>query len=287
MVIKMDNSFVNNRNKNNNIIKLLLIQNEAIIADKFKNFENIDRLIENINDKNIDIIILPELFSIGWACDKFNNLYELEDNSVSLDYLRRLAKKFKANVIGGSIIIKNKNSDTLKNTQYILNRNGDIITKYEKMHLYSYLGDSEGKYIQRGTNPVIATLDVCKVGLSICYDLRFPEIYRTYALNGADLLINTAAWPLSRENHWNSLAKARAIENQSFFVALSQTGTLENGKLNIGQSLVLDPLGDEITKLNRDEQAIITEIDLSKMFKLRDEVKTLKDINKEGYILKN
>lgn len=283
----MDNSFVNNRNKNNNIIKLLLIQNEAIIADKFKNFENIDRLIENINDKNIDIIILPELFSIGWACDKFNNLYELEDNSVSLDYLRRLAKKFKANVIGGSIIIKNKNSDTLKNTQYILNRNGDIITKYEKMHLYSYLGDSEGKYIQRGTNPVIATLDVCKVGLSICYDLRFPEIYRTYALNGADLLINTAAWPLSRENHWNSLAKARAIENQSFFVALSQTGTLENGKLNIGQSLVLDPLGDEITKLNRDEQAIITEIDLSKMFKLRDEVKTLKDINKEGYILKN
>ncbi len=287
MVIKMDNSFVNNRNMNNNIIKLLLIQNEAIIADKFKNFENIDRLIDNINDKNIDIIILPELFSIGWACDKFNNLYELEDNSVSLDYLGRLAKKFKANVIGGSIIIKNKNSDTLKNTQYILNRHGDIITKYEKMHLYSYLGDSEGTYIQRGTNPVIATLDVCKVGLSICYDLRFPEIYRTYALNGADLLINTAAWPLSRENHWNSLAKARAIENQSFFVALSQTGTLENGKLNIGQSLVLDPLGDEITKLNRDQQAIITEIDLSQMFRLRDEVKTLKDINKEGYILKN
>lgn len=283
----MDNSFVNNRNMNNNIIKLLLIQNEAIIADKFKNFENIDRLIDNINDKNIDIIILPELFSIGWACDKFNNLYELEDNSVSLDYLGRLAKKFKANVIGGSIIIKNKNSDTLKNTQYILNRHGDIITKYEKMHLYSYLGDSEGTYIQRGTNPVIATLDVCKVGLSICYDLRFPEIYRTYALNGADLLINTAAWPLSRENHWNSLAKARAIENQSFFVALSQTGTLENGKLNIGQSLVLDPLGDEITKLNRDQQAIITEIDLSQMFRLRDEVKTLKDINKEGYILKN
>ena len=283
----MDNSFVNNRNMNNNIIKLLLIQNEAIIADKFKNFENIDRLIDNINDKNIDIIILPELFSIGWACDKFNNLYELEDNSVSLDYLGRLAKKFKANVIGGSIIIKNKNSDTLKNTQYILNRHGDIITKYEKMHLYSYLGDSEGTYIQRGTNPVIATLDVCKVGLSICYDLRFPEIYRTYALNGADLLINTAAWPLSRENHWNYLAKARAIENQSFFVALSQTGTLENGKLNIGQSLVLDPLGDEITKLNRDQQAIITEIDLSQMFRLRDEVKTLKDINKEGYILKN
>ena len=287
MVIKMDNSFVNNRNMNNNIIKLLLIQNAAIIADKLKNFENIDRLIENINDKNIDIIILPELFSIGWACDKFNNLYELEDNSESLDYLRKLAKKFKANVIGGSIIIKDKNSDTLKNTQYILNRNGDIITKYEKMHLYSYLGDSEGKYIQRGTNPVIATLDVCKVGLSICYDLRFPEIYRTYALNGADLLINTAAWPLSRENHWNSLAKARAIENQSFFVALSQTGVLENGKLNIGQSLALDPLGDEITKLNRDEQAIITEIDLSQMFSLRDEVKTLKDINKEGYILKN
>ena len=168
----------------------------------------------------------------------------------------------------------------------IFNRNGELVEYYDKMHLYSYLGDTENKHIRNGEVVKIVNLDVCSLGVSICYDIRFPEVFRQLALNGASILFNCAAWPKSRKDHYITLAKARAIENQSYFVALTQVGLIKNEIYNLGNSLCVDPLGKVLFEMDENVEDVKTfEIDLKKQYDLRNEVKTLKDIHKE-YICK-
>ncbi len=152
------------------------------------------------------------------------------------------------------------------------------------MHLYSYLGDTENLNSVRGETPVIANTDIGKIGLTVCYEIRFPEIYRCYAYGGADILVNVAAWPKSRKLHWETLTRARAIENQSFMIAVSQTGEIQNGVYNLGHSAVLSPLGETIASLNDEEAVFTAEFDLYEMKNLRENVKTLSDKH-EKYLL--
>ena len=116
------------------------------------------------------------------------------------------------------------------------------------------------------------------MGLSICYDIRFPEIYRAYRKAGADILVNMAAWPKSRKIHWDSLTTARAVENQSYFVALTQTGLLSNGEENLGHSMIIDYEGKVMDEIEEIEGAIYAEADLEKMYEFRDKCTVLKDI---------
>ena len=186
----------------------------------------------------------------------------------------------KGAVVAGGVYEKGE----IKNTCPVFDRNGEMIAFYDKMHLYSYLGDTENLNSVRGEKPVIATTDVGKIGISICYDIRFPEIYRCYAYGGADILVNMAAWPLSRRLHWETLTRARAIENQSFMIAVSQTGEIQNGIYNIGSSVVLSPLGETIASLEYEEAVLRAEFDLNDMKKLRETVKTLSD-RQDNYTL--
>lgn len=258
------------------MINVALVQSSASPGDKEKNFDKVNNLLDTNPPKDCDILVLPELFATGWVCDIFPKVAEHFEESSILDFVKNIAVKYNTNVIGGSFARLDKD-ETIKNSCPFVDRKGNLVGMYDKMHLYSYLGDTEGTYAKPGKNPVIISSDVGKIGLSICYDIRFPEIYRSYAFNGADLLVNVAAWPLSRKLQYKTLCAARAIENQSFFVSLSQTGDIGNGVFNLGYSAVYDPWGNTVASLKHEETVLFAKIDLQIQKDLRKEVKTLSD----------
>ena len=315
----------------------------SVIGNKQANFAKVEDLIEKNMQKDTDIIILPEVWTVGWACCEFEKSAEDLENSEIIEFLSKIAKKYNTNIIGGSFITRREQetgngeqliyakskkqkvksddspfgllplafcpSTNLKNTCPVINRNGELVATYDKMHLFSYYGCMEGSYVENGCNPVMVKFDfnsgelgehemgnrkwemeasshteassIVKIGLSICYDIRFPEIYRAYAKAGADLLINMAAWPKSRAGHWENLTKARAIENQCFMVALTQSGLIEGEDWNLGHSRVIDFNGETVKEIDNGEGAMYAEIRFEDMYEFRKKCTVLKDIHEK------
>ena len=271
-------------------MKIIIVQNCAEIAfnddsentidTKMKNLEKTERLIKETEEKSADLIVLPELFSTGWYPPIYPKSFEEEQSSPTMNFLSILAKKYNSNVVGGSFVLKTPSG--LKNTCPVFDRNGKLLAKYEKMHLFSHYDQGEGTYSKSGDKGLIVNTDIGKLGISICYDIRFPELHRAYTFAGADILINVAAWPKTRLHHYQALARARAIENQSFFIGVTQTGLITDNEYNSGHSLAVSPFGDIITEADENERAISFEIDLEDERQLRKKVPTLQD-KKEKY----
>lgn len=269
-------------------LKILAIQMSSKIGDKKANFHKIMDLIHNNIKKGTDIIVLPEVWNVGWKPSEFESSAEDLDNSETIKFLSEIAQKYNVNIIGGSIISEQRtvNSErndlsSLYNTCPVINRNGKLIATYDKMHLFSYYGCNEGKFIENGKNPVLIDIDGIKIGLTICYDLRFSEIYRAYRKAGADLLINMAAWPMTRAIHWEALTKARAIENQCFMVALTQSGLIEGNDYNLGHSRIIDYNGEVTSEIKNDvgEGAMFAELKFEEMYEFRKKCTVLLDIH--------
>lgn len=264
-------------------IKLLAVQMGSVIADRASNTEHVRFLLEKyLNLYAADFVFLPEVWTCGWDCESFPDCAEtIEGEAVSM--LKEIAKKYNTNVIGGSIIEQKDNR--LFNTCPVINKSGELVCTYNKNHLFSYYGDNEGKYITCGNNPVMVDLDGVKIGLTICYDIRFPEIYRAYRKAGADLLVNMAAWGYKKRIPWDSMTTSRAVENQTYFVALTQTGKLKNGERNLGHSMILDYKGEILDEINNDEGVVYAEVDLNEMYEFRNKCCILNDIQ-ETYEVK-
>ena len=297
-------------------IKISAIQMCSKIGDKKSNIEKVKSLIERDVDSGTDIIILPEVWTVGWSPKHFQDSAEeiadeqiirgLEecsfkninmnkisqeqqtDNSYSsnpifhyssLKFLSSIAKSYSAWVIGGSIITKQ--SGKFYNTCPVFNREGELVTTYSKNHLFSYYGCDEGKYLEVGNSPVLVDIDGVKVGLTICYDIRFPEIYRAYRKAGADLLINCAAWGLKKPIPWECMTRSRAVENQTFMVALTQSGYIENDEWNIGHSRIIDYKGETISEIKDQKEGAMTAIlEFAPMYEFREKCKCIDDIRK-------
>ena len=259
-------------------IKLLAIQMESIIGDLDLNIDTVKNLLRANLDKYgcVDFVFLPEVWTAGWDCSVFPKCAEDINNAKSVGMLRQVAKEYGVNIVGGSIVEAKEGK--LFNTCPVINREGELVGMYNKNHLFTYYGDTEGNYITPGDKPVIVNIEGVKLGLSICYDIRFPEIYRAYRKAGADILVNMAAWPKSRKIHWDSLTTARAVENQSYFVALTQTGLLSNGEENLGHSMIIDYEGKVMDEIEEIEGAIYAEAYLEKMYEFRNKCTVLKDI---------
>ncbi|MCQ2738686.1 MAG: hypothetical protein MJ237_00505 [bacterium] len=259
-------------------IKLLAIQLGSIIGNKEENIVRAEKLLrDNLEKYDADFVFLPEVWTCGWDCESFIDCSEEIRSASSVCMLKSVAKEFCTNIIGGSFIQK-KSEDTYANTSPIIDKNGNLVGTYEKNHLFSYYGCNEGTYIKRGLNPVMVNLDGVKLGLTICYDIRFPEIYRAYRKSGADILVNMAAWGANKKIPWDSMTTSRAVENQTYFVALTQTGTLKDGTENLGHSMILDYNGNILSEINQSEGGIYAEIDLNEMYEFRDKCRILDDI---------
>ena len=264
-------------------IKISAVQMCAAIGNKKSNFEKIEKLITEIKDA--DVIVLPEVWTVGWSCENFTDSAEYLEHSETIKFLSEIAKEKNTNIIGGSFIRKDIGG-TYKNSCPVIDRHGNLKAIYDKNHLYSYYGCSEGKYITAGKNPVMVNIDGINYGLTICYDIRFPEIYRVYRKSGADILINCAAWASSKPVQWEMMTKSRAIENQTFMVAVNQFGLMKNNETNLGHSRIIDYNGNVLSEILSGEGVIKTCLNLEEMYKFREKCAILNDI-KNSYEVKS
>lgn len=261
-------------------LKISAIQMNAKIGDKKANFDKVSALIERDIDTT-DVIILPEVWTCGWAPRVFQDSAEDLNDSDTIKFLSRIAKEHNCWIIGGSFITKKDGH--FYNTCPVINRDGKLVTTYSKNHLFSYYGCDEGKFVDTGKSPVMVNIDGIKVGLTICYDIRFPEIYRAYRKAGADLFVNCAAWGLSKPIPWECMTRSRAVEEQTYMVALTQSGFIENDEWNIGHSRIIDYKGETISEItNQKEGAMEAVLDFEPMYEFRDKCTCLNDI-KETY----
>lgn len=259
-------------------IKIAALQMSSDIGNPDANRNKIEWIVSRELPPDTDILVLPEVWTTGWACDEFPKCSENISSSKSIKLLSDIAKKYNVNILGGSII-ESGTDGNLYNTCPVINRNGDLIAKYSKNHLYSYCGCNEGAYITRGDNPVMVNIEGINIGLTICYDIRFPEIFRAYRDAGADMLVTMAAWGSKKPIPWETLTRARAIENQAYMVALTQSGKINDDEWNIGHSRVFDYVGETITEIKDQKEGIMScNINLQKMYEYRNSCTILKDI---------
>lgn len=266
-------------------VKILAVQMGSEIANIDANIKKAESLLrEGLSTGDADFAILPEVWTSGWDCESFSGCAESLDSGKSVQMLKSVAKDFRVNILGGSFI--EKRGEKLYNTCPVINRNGEVVCTYEKNHLFSYYGCAEGNYITRGDNPVMVELDGVKLGLTICYDIRFPEIYRAYRKAGADILVNMAAWGANKKIPWDSMTTSRAVENQTYMVALTQTGELKDGDKNLGHSMILDYKGEILSEINVLEGCFSAVCDLDEMYEFRDKCRVLDDIKDSYEVIK-
>ncbi len=192
-----------------------------------------------------------------------------ENGKATIPFLQGMAKKYKVNIIAGSIA--NKKNKGIYNSSYVMNREGELVYEYDKMHLVPML--DEPKFLNGGEKKgKVFELDGIKMGVIICYDLRFPELMRSLALQGAEVIHVVAQWPTARKEHWKYLQHARAIENQCYIVSANSSGTC-NGTDFAGESLVIDPLGKLVQSGPAEKEATVTaNIDLSNVIETRKNI---------------
>ncbi|MEI7474298.1 MAG: carbon-nitrogen family hydrolase [bacterium] len=263
-------------------IRVLTLQFNPVIANKQTNFGKVSELIEKNCWFNPDLVILPEVFNIGAAHKYFQKMAEEIPNGETSLFLSNLAKKFHTNIIGGSFPEKADNGK-YKNTCCVYDRNGKLVAKYSKIHMFSYYGSKEGDFLESGNEAVIANLDIGKIGLGICYDLRFPELFRSLVYSGAKIIALPAAWPYPRLEHWTTLSKARAIENLCYVITSNHCAKTTPSRLNLGHSSIINPWGEIIACAGSEEGVAMAEIDLNFVKKVREEFRVLEDRNLNAY----
>ncbi len=265
-------------------IKILIVQLESATADIDKNILKVKTLLRDCNYNNADLIILPELWTTGWDCESFDKAAEEINTSKTHKFLKEIAVMYNSNIIGGSAILR-KAGERNRNTCIILNRTGNIIGLYDKYHLFSHRGQSEGTYLEEGNTALLVNTDIGKIGISICYDIRFPEMFRMYAFNNADLIVNMAAWPKAFVDEYITLSRARAVENQVFFASACLTGKINDSFNFSGNSAVYDYKGKIINSLKEEEKVLEAEIDIPEMKLYREQMPILKDTKEKYSIL--
>ena len=248
-------------------MKITIIQPETIWEDKPANFKNIKRITSNLSGKT-DIVVLPEMFNTGFSLNA-ETLAE-EDNGDTFKWMTDLALKGNFAVCGSFII---RDAGGYFNHFSFVSPSGENFY-YNKRHLFSLGGENE--IFTSGKTRQVILFDNVRLLPIICYDLRFPVWCRNRG--DYDVLICVASWPEIRRYAWNSLLKARAIENQCYVVGVNRTGTDIDGFRYAGDSVIIDPLGKTLGKINEYEQGSVTvNISLSELQNLREKFPVWKD----------
>jgi predicted amidohydrolase len=207
-----------------------------------------------------DLVLLPELWHCGYyAFDR----YAADSESVSgplVQALRRKARELRIHLCTGSFV--ERDGPNLYNTALLLDPDGEILARYRKIHLFGH-GSKECQLLRPGDEITVVPTPWAKFGLAICYDLRFPELFRQMLDRGAEVFLITSAWPLPREAAWEVLNRARAIENLAYLFSCNCAGEVD-GKHYVGRSMIVDPLGAVLADGGANETIVVAEIDASK-----------------------
>ncbi len=226
---------------------------------KASNIRRAAALIDGVD--GADLILLPEIWNVGYFA--FDN-YGAESESLAGPTVSMLCEKAAAKgvfLFGGSFV--EEDGGAFYNTSVLIDRQGAIIGTYRKIHLFGYQSE-EARLLTRGQTPTVVHTELGRFGLSTCYDLRFPELYRQMAVAGAEVFLVASAWPYPRLEPWLLLNRVRALENQVYLVSSNCTGS-NRGKAFVGHSTVADPWGTALAAAGDGECIVRAELDLARI----------------------
>ena len=267
-------------------IKLALCQMN-VVDNKEENIKSAELMINHGVSQNADFIVLPEMFNCPYSNDKFIEYGENEKTSHTLNVISSLASENNVYILAGSI--PEKENDKLYNTSYLFDRNGNIIAKHRKMHLFDIdvkdrITFKESDVLTAGNEFTIAETEFGKVGIGICYDIRFPELARVMVEKGALILFYPGAFNMTTgPAHWELLFRSRALDNQAFCVGVAPALNEDASYHSYGHSIIANPWGEILAQGDYGEKVIISEIDLSEIKKIREELPLLKNKREDLY----
>jgi predicted amidohydrolase len=250
-------------------VNIGLVQYDPLWEDKEGNKEKLIRLLCN-GSSNLDLLIFPELTLTGFTMRSKRFAEELDGDSK--EFFAKLANTNSCDIFYGFIEV---NQGNFYNTLVHLAADGQPVCTYKKIHPFSFTG--ENRHYSSGISPTVTTINDFSIGLSICYDLRFPELYRHYAKKRVDLIVDIANWPVDRIEHWYSLLKARAIENQCYCIGVNRVGRGKSIDYP-GWSSVFHPFGEELLCFKQKEGVKSLGIDQKVVKNSRDKFPFLNDI---------
>jgi predicted amidohydrolase len=252
-------------------IKVALAQLNIEFANPQANQVKVKAAVSAAAQENVDVVVFPEMWNTGYALDQLGTLAD-EDGKKTQAVLARLAGQFDVNIVGGSVATKR--GDQFFNTTYVVDRLGQVVADYDKVHLFGLM--NEDRYLTAGDKENYFRLAGVPSASFICYDLRFPEWVRTVARHGTDILYFSAEWPAKRIAQWKLMLQARAIENQAFVVAVNRVGDDPDNHFN-GHSLVIDPLGRIIVDAGETETIAYAVVDLDQLAAVRGPIPVFSD----------
>lgn len=226
-------------------MKIVTVSLDQVWENKKANMNQITNLMSIACKNNPDVLVFPEMTLTGFTMNS-RDYAENPENSETISFFSRLAKDYSVNIIFG-VILNTKEKPT--NNLVVLSRNGELLSRYEKIHPFSYSG--EDNYYSKGDAIAKFDIDGISCAATICYDLRFPEIYQVLSAK-SKIIFNIANWPEKRVYDWNLLLHARALENQCFIVGVNRTGTDGKGLQYAKSSAVIDSRGRDVvcTQIN-------------------------------------
>jgi len=254
---------------------ILTIQIKPVKGKIDINLKKIEHFIDKNADKKLDLVIMPEFFTTGAYHDEFLNSPVDDNGGYPVEFIQKLAKKYNTNIIAGTVI--EKSQDKLYNTSFAIDRTGKTIAKYRKIHLFNYLGGTEGKLITPGTDEVIADFDFGKVGMEVCFDIRYPLQIKNLVKAGAQIVVLPTAWLVPDEIYnnpqtleyakemWIAMNRMRAYDNGVYFVSSNQTGQPQTGWGAIGTSLIISPTAQILANAKEKQCAVYADIDLEQV----------------------
>ena len=251
------------------------IQVEIKAEHPDKNLSRVLKKIEKAAKIGANLIVLPEMWYSGYDFKKLEQTAN-RTNTIIKEF-RTITKSYGTTIISSMV---EKHGDNFFNTAFTVESNKGIVGKYRKIHLFPLL--NEDRYFKRGKNSEVFNTSSGKIGVILCFDIRFPELTRFLALKEAEIIAVPAQWPQVRLAHWRTLLQARAIENQLFVIGAACCG--RQGKIILsGHSMIIDPNGKILAEAEEKEETIVAEIDLDEVNKARAKIPCFKSRVPQAY----
>ena len=249
--------------------------------DVARNLAAADRLLAQAAAAGARLASLPEYFCLLGQRDTDKlAVAEADGDGPIQAFLAQAAQRHRLWLVGGTLPLRCDAPDRVRNSCCVWGPDGARVARYDKIHLFAYDNGKErydeGRVLQAGTEPVVFEADGLRVGLSVCYDLRFPELYRRLMAPPCDLLVVPSAFThTTGQAHWELLLRARAVENQCYVLAPAQGGRHENGRRTWGHSLVAGPWGELLAVVPEGEAVVSAEVDLAHLAQVRRQLPAL------------
>lgn len=261
-----------------------------VVDDKEANLEKAVEMVGQAASNGAKLVVLPEMFNCPYDTLKFPEYAESRENSVTLKTISSAARRCGVHLVAGSI--PERDGDEIYNTSFILNHHGEVLCFHRKVHLFDIhvkggVTFKESDTLHAGDEITVLDTGLCRLGVAICYDIRFPELTRLMALEGVEVLVVPGAFNMTTgPAHWETLIRSRAIDNQIYVAGVSPARDETASYVAYGHSMVADPWGEALVEADFGEEIVYSDINMTSIGEIRSQIPVLENRRTDLYQLK-